>query len=104
MFLHIASFRGKQNWDKVRVLVLLYVAERQGIASLTTRLIVFNTDISPDYLYHRLPLWVKWRYLKRSDSPDGFRYSLAPRGERFIERIVPAQVLARAFNSIGVKE
>lgn len=99
--MHLASFRGKQNFRKVQVFTLLQIAKRRGIHSLRAKQIKNNIpDLSNDYLLHRLTLWHRWRYLNRWDTEKGYSYGLSARGKRFLT-IVPWWAVSRALDGIG---
>ena len=97
----IASFRGKNNYVKARVFVLLYMRKHQSInTGLTAKEI---SELCPkasyEYLQTRLGKWWEWAYLNRqATGRDGkgralYRYSLASRGTHFVEDIMPETII-----------
>jgi hypothetical protein len=100
---HICSFKGKSNCSKLKVLLVLEIAQEQGIVYLTAGQIQINTGVNKVYLLHRLRLWVKWHYLIRRGTPGAYRYRIATRGSYFLT-IVPTTAYLRAYKELGEKE
>jgi len=91
----IATFKGKHNRSKSKVLLLLYhVKHHQGDSSgRTARWLFINSGVPYSSLQSRLGTWTKWGYLTRYTSKgfDGqpcWHYRLGLKGRKFVENIL----------------
>ena len=82
---HVATFRGKHNELKVKVLWLLYEGKAQGIKSYTAREITELLGVNYKSLLVSLSKWVRWGYIGRLDSYGCYRYRLLTKGSTFIQ-------------------
>lgn len=82
---------------------------------LNVRDIHLQSGVDYDYLRSRLRKWHEWGYLNRKPVDTGkgrpvYAYTIARRGEHFIEDIVPRDILnqyiaeIRAFKANEVKQ
>ncbi|MFC1940045.1 hypothetical protein ACFLXO_05110 [Chloroflexota bacterium] len=88
----IATFRGKHNWSKVRVLYILYSCQDWSCHSLTASQLQQYTGLSKDATYAVLGRLSKWNYILKHYNDGRYYYRLAARGERFLN-YVPGSVL-----------
>jgi predicted ArsR family transcriptional regulator len=104
---HTATFNGSHNASKTKALVVLY--HRKHTLRLNTGLSSLQlhqqSGVSYDTLRSHLKRWVEYRYLARrpADSHRGrpvYYYTIAARGEHFIQDIVPRDVLDRYVKEI----
>lgn len=81
-----ARFGPRQNAAKSKVFAWLYywTVQNQEKDWYSIRTLYLNTGVNPNYLQQRLPLWVRWRYLKKRG--DGYR--LDRKGREFVERLL----------------
>ena len=105
---HFATFRGVHNASKTKVLIILYLRKYQLRlkTGLNVRELHTQSGVNYDYLRSRLGTWCEWEYVSRRAYDDGtgrpmFYYTIAPRGEHFIQHIVPKEVLNRYLNEIN---
>ena len=97
---HRASFEGKNNISKGRVCLFLWFRwyrkndhTKYGLLALEK-----YTGVSYKYLKTVLSTWAKWGYLDREmqENKEGkptWKYCIGDRGRRFIEDIVPAEII-----------
>jgi len=87
---HEATFRGRHNAVKAKVLIILHRLEGRAL-SLSELANV--TGESYGYIGSRLAKWVEWGYLKRSIklgiNRPVYGYSIAKRGVRFVKYRIP---------------
>ncbi len=82
-----ASFIGKRNHSKVRVLMLLFNTQDRF---LSAEQIAEESGISYDYCRNRLPLWFMWGYVNRTTLRKKFRrYAISKKGIRYLEKVPP---------------
>jgi hypothetical protein len=100
---HKASFRGKNNTTKGKVLILLHA--RKHKPGMTAGEIHKWTGVDYNYICARLVYWCQWRYIIRSPSQVNGRpcwsYRIAKRGERFVTTILPSPMRARLVAEIN---
>ncbi len=87
-----ARFGPRQNSAKAKIFAWLFYWQVQNNDKnwYSIRSLYLNTGINSNYLQQRLPLWVKWRYLKQRDK----KYRLDRKGKEFVEKLLifaPAQ-------------
>ena len=73
---------------------------------LNARQLHSESGVNYDYLRSRLGKWFKWGYVSRRAHDDRtgkpmFYYTIATRGEHFIQHIIPKEVLTRYINEIN---
>ena len=97
---HIATFRGKHNASKSKVLLICYHRKfmEHSTIGLGARELAETSGVNYSYLKKRLPKWVEWKYLlrKATAGPQGkpvFVYSIAVRGSHFLEDRAPREKL-----------
>lgn len=88
---HIASFKGKCNSCKSKVLLILNHFKDKY---LTAREINEYTGVSYEYLEARLSFWYNIRYVNRKPTSPAkgrpiWKYQIAERGKRFVELRMP---------------
>ena len=105
---HIATFSGVHNASKAKVLIILNHRKYNLRLStgLNVRQLHLESGVNYNYLRSRLGKWFKWKYLSRKAYDDGngrpmFYYTIAVRGEHFIEYILPNDVFTRYINEIN---
>jgi len=105
---HLASFNGIHNASKTKALIILdhYKHKLRLSTGLNVRQLHSESGVNYDYLRSRLGKWFKWKYVSRRAHDDGtgrpmFYYTIAARGEHFINHIVPNDVLARYITEIN---
>ena len=83
------STRGK--WKKrelvMSVLIVLRVAQQQGIPGLTAQMIYENTGCNLNSLYCHLSKWVRYEYITRERVGGLYHYSIAPKGNSYFEAL-----------------
>jgi len=97
---HKATFRGRHNGSKSKVLLVLYdIMYTLGVnTGVTARELHLLSGVPFNTVRSRLGLWWKWGYLGRRGKADGagklaYHYALAARGKHFVEdRIPPAKL------------
>lgn len=104
---HKASFHGIHNASKSKVLIVLYwlkntVGDNTG---LSVKELAEKSGCNYDYLKTRLGKWHDWRYVSRRAVGQVvgrpiYKYSIAQRGEHFIEDIIPKDILSRYIDEI----
>lgn len=97
-----ASFLGKNNATKLRVLLFLslYRHKASGVAKFTAHEIADKVpNVSSNYLSGKLGYWWLWGYVNRKprECPGKlgraeYEYSLGAKGRHFIEDIVPVSI------------
>jgi hypothetical protein len=95
----IATFRGKHNEAKSKVLITLLDSKEKGYGGLTLKEIARESSVSYEYLKSRLGKWYQWKYITRHVTNGSTRpvysYSIAVRGEAFVNTRIPPEVLYR---------
>ena len=104
-----ATFKGAHNASKCKTLLLLYHRKHKlGLGTgLSARDIHLQSGVGYDYLRARLGVWFKWGYLSRRltinyTGKPAFSYTIAKRGEHFIENRVPQEALDRYIAEIRI--
>lgn len=102
-----ASFIGKSNKSKVKVLAIVYAARfNHGIRrGLGVQELAERSGVSYGYVRTRAPKWAKWGYLRQRTGHNRqgrpvFTYALGSLGRRFIEKIVPRSFLDNCIDEI----
>ena len=105
--LHIATFKGRHNSVKSKVLIVLYhrrfkLGNRTGVGVAE---LAGLTGCNYNYLKSRLGKWAGWRYINRSLSigergHPAFLYSIDDRGKRFVEERLPRVRLEQYVSEI----
>ena len=83
------TFRGRHNSIKFKCLWLLL-----DEVDRTAWEISGATGVGYRSVVTSLPKWVRWRYVTRRTTIDGYRYRIAVKGQRFVEEswsIAPVQ-------------
>ena len=103
----IATFNGIHNASKTKTLLTLYSIKHKYNSNkgLSARGIHLASGVNLAYLNARLGLWYDWGYIYRraQDTHQGrpiFVYMIAPRGEHFVEDIVPDDARERYLKEI----
>ena len=104
---HIATFNGKHNASKTKMLLVLYQRSIRGLPGLTARGIVLESGLNHNYVRVKLSKLCEWGYLSRRAVDGGkcgpvYRYSIAKRGEHFLLDIVPDEKLKEYIHEIEV--
>lgn len=104
---HKATFHGIHNATKSKVLIVLYwlkntVGDNTGMSAIE---LSEKAGVNYNYLKTRIGKWHDWKYVSRravgqSKGRPIYRYTIAQRGEHFIEDIVPRDILARYIDEI----
>ena len=104
---HIATFRGKHNASKSKILLICYHQKfmEQSTIGFSARELAEISGVSYSYLKKRLSKWVEWKYLlrKATAGPHGkpvFVYSIATRGSHFLEDRAPKEKLDQYLREI----
>jgi len=88
----VASFRGKNNCAKAKVLITLYLRRQQGIKRGMTFMEVTRASKIPYGSFHP-SRWHRWNYINRRLSLEGgkpcYLYTIALRGIHFVEDRIP---------------
>ena len=91
----IATFKGKHNRSKSKVLLLLYHVKhhQEDTSGRTARWLYINSGVPYSSLQSRLGQWAKWGYVTRHTSKglDGkpcWYYRLGIKGKKFVENIL----------------
>lgn len=90
---HEATFNGKHNMAKSKVLIVLLARYKQGLGGLSARELHNATGVSLTVLKTKLSQWAKWKYVVRRVA-SGYRphysYTISERGAKFILIRIPA--------------
>jgi len=92
---HIATFRGKHNVNKSKVLIYLFSRLYQGFNdALSAQELIRFTGCPHKSVLNKLTFWYNIRYLnRRAVGVDGGRphytYTLAERGIHFVRNRIP---------------
>lgn len=92
---HIATFQGKHNKNKAKVLIFLYYVRFHGFnKSYGAQELSIFTGCPYQSVLNSLGKWYKWRYLdRRAVGADGMRphyaYTIGERGVHFIKNRIP---------------
>jgi len=91
----MATFRGKHNSSKSKVIIVLYHRKYQlnESSGLSARELYLATGVNYSYLLARLSKWVEWHYLNRyaTGANKGrplWHYRVVPRGTNFLTDIL----------------
>jgi hypothetical protein len=94
---HIATFNGKHNASKSKVLIYLNWRDRNNLPLVSAAEIHRDTGVSLNYLRWRLTYWQKknWEYIKRKvrsqdKGPPVYVYEIDIRGRQFVLWRIPA--------------
>ena len=105
---HLASFNGIHNASKTKTLIILdhYKYKLKSNTGLNVRQLHLESGVNYNYLRSRLGKWFKWKYVSRRAHDDGsgrpmFYYTIADRGEHFINHVVPNDVRTRYINELN---
>jgi predicted ArsR family transcriptional regulator len=104
---HIASFNGRHNHIKAACLLVLYHRrERLGILTgLDCAELAAQAGVDANYIRSKVGKWTEWKYVnqKAGNNRTGrptFVYSLAVRGQRFIEERMSRDIVVTIVNEI----
>jgi hypothetical protein len=92
---HEATFKGKHNACKSKVLIVLYHRKYRLVdnTGLSLKELADASGVKYFYLETRLSKWVEWGYVIRKIKMGGNRpvycYLIAKRGQQFVERRIP---------------
>jgi hypothetical protein len=94
----IASFRGRNNRTKTKILTFLNDRATRGNKKYFTAVeLVLYCGVNRNYLRCRIGKWYDWRYLKRrpvqKDNTLMYEYAIAERGKHFLADIAPLEVI-----------
>jgi hypothetical protein len=93
----IATFHGKHNECKSKALIILLDRKGKAQGGLTLKQLALASNVSYEYLKSRLGKWHEWQYVRRyithGRNRPVYSYSIAARGERFVQMRIPTQVL-----------
>lgn len=87
---HEATFNGRHNAVKAKVLIILYKLDGKALSIAE---LAEATGEAYGYIGSRASKWVEWGYLKRGiklySGRPVFGYSIARRGVRFVKYRIP---------------
>lgn len=104
---HIATFKGKHNMNKAKILLYLYAKKMRGDPSgRSAREIYLATGVPYNYLKSRLGVLTDWGYLDRraigrKKGRAIYHYRIAERGVRFVELRLPPEKYNQAVQEIN---
>ena len=83
------STRGKWKYRELvmAVLLVLKVAQNEGMSGLTARMIYKNIGCNLNSLYNHLGTWVRYEYISRERVSGLYNYSIAPKGNSYFEAL-----------------
>lgn len=89
---HVATFRGKHNKLKGKILIYLLHCFKNDLGSKSAVELADATGVSLTSLQARLPLWTRWHYVNRravAGSRPHYAYSITDRGIHFVRDRIP---------------
>ena len=99
--IHMATFRGRHNATKSKVLIVLYHFNEKGyFKGFDVNDLAERTMCPLSSIKSGVCRWTKWRYLTRIDSTP-YRYKIAHRGIHFVDNIIPDARLADYILEMG---
>ena len=87
----VATFRGRHNISKARVLIILWSSQSWSCQWYKASELSLLSGVCYAGCFAGLARWYRWRYVLRSrDRP--YRYRIAKRGAHFVEARIPPSV------------
>lgn len=99
-------FKGVHNASKSKALIVLYHRKHKlGLAAgLNLQELHLQSGVNYDYLRARLTFWHRWGYVSRrpvaAKGRPVYEYTIAQKGVRFIESVIPRDKLVQFIAEI----